>query len=181
MARGAGVEVVAVAGSCALDRVELTGAGFGGVFTLSELEPDLGRCLAQAEPLLERLGGRIAEFLTGDVPDGRQPVVEVAVGVLERLRETHGVDLRITGQRREAEKSMEGLVQAFVISCFLIYFIHHISASIQASTDDCMPVRIVLLDQPPASGSAGTSYRAPGARWRSTIFSLCLRNCCSSF
>ncbi|MFE9748981.1 glycerate kinase [Saccharothrix saharensis] len=70
-ARAAGVEVVAVAGSCALDRAEVAGAGFAGAFALSELEPDLGRCLAQAEPLLERLGGRIAEFLGGDVPDGR--------------------------------------------------------------------------------------------------------------
>ncbi|MFJ6675711.1 glycerate kinase [Actinosynnema sp. NPDC091369] len=63
VAREAGVEVVAVAGSCVLDRGEVVAAGFGGVFALSQLEPDVGRCLADAEALLERLAGCVAEFL----------------------------------------------------------------------------------------------------------------------
>lgn len=40
-----------------------------------------------------------------------------------RLRHERGVDLKIKGQRREAELSMGGLLKAFSISLFLIYFI----------------------------------------------------------
>jgi multidrug efflux pump subunit AcrB len=41
---------------------------------------------------------------------------------IEPLRQ-RGVDLRVKGQRREAEQSMQGMLQAFVISLLLIYLI----------------------------------------------------------
>ncbi|MCE6996112.1 glycerate kinase [Saccharothrix sp. S26] len=68
VAREAGVGVVAVAGSCALERGEVVAAGFGEVFALTDLEPDVSRCLVHAEPLLEQVGERIAGFLGGCVP-----------------------------------------------------------------------------------------------------------------
>ncbi|MEV7037553.1 glycerate kinase [Amycolatopsis sp. NPDC051061] len=62
-ARTAGVPTVAVAGRSVLTTSELTAAGFTGAFTLTELEPDLERCVADAERLLERLGEHIARHL----------------------------------------------------------------------------------------------------------------------
>ncbi|MGW4109850.1 glycerate kinase [Actinosynnema sp. NPDC004786] len=59
-ARRVGVTAVAATGSCALDRAELAAAGFAGAFALTDLEPDVSVCLTRAEPLLERLGERIA-------------------------------------------------------------------------------------------------------------------------
>lgn len=70
---------------------------------------------------------RRAITVFADVDVHRANAIEVTERLQEqlerRLREVHGVDLRIKGQRREAEKSMGGLVKAFAISCFLIYFI----------------------------------------------------------
>jgi glycerate kinase len=59
-ARAAGVPVVAVAGRCLLDAAELRRAGFAAAAALTELEPDLGRCIREAGPLLHRLAGRVA-------------------------------------------------------------------------------------------------------------------------
>lgn len=59
-ARRAGATVVAASGSRDLDRAELAAAGFADAFALTDLEPDVSRCLTDAEPLLERLGERIA-------------------------------------------------------------------------------------------------------------------------
>ncbi len=54
------VPVVAVAGRCTLTPDELRAAGIARAYALSDIEPDLGRCMADAGPLLERLAERIA-------------------------------------------------------------------------------------------------------------------------
>lgn len=56
----AGVPVVAVCGRRALSDEELAGAGIEAAYALTDLEPDLGRCMAEAGPLLERLSAVIA-------------------------------------------------------------------------------------------------------------------------
>jgi glycerate kinase len=59
-ARRAGVPVVAVAGRNDLSDAQLARAGIQNAYPLSALEPDLRRSLAQAEPLLRRIGTQIA-------------------------------------------------------------------------------------------------------------------------
>jgi glycerate kinase len=54
------VPVVAVAGRCTLSAEQLRAAGIDRAYVLSDLEPDLGRCIADAGLLVERLAGRIA-------------------------------------------------------------------------------------------------------------------------
>jgi glycerate kinase len=59
-ARAAGIPAVAVAGRCLLSPSELEPAGILAAYALTDLEPDPGRCMAEAGPLLERLAGRVA-------------------------------------------------------------------------------------------------------------------------
>jgi glycerate kinase len=59
-ARAAGVPAVAVAGRCLLGRAELQDAGLAAAYALTDLEPDLERCIREAGPLLEQLAQRIA-------------------------------------------------------------------------------------------------------------------------
>jgi glycerate 2-kinase len=54
------VPVVAVAGRCTLTPDELRAAGIARAYALSDIEPDLERCMADAGPLVERLAERIA-------------------------------------------------------------------------------------------------------------------------
>lgn len=54
------VPVVAVAGRCTLTGDELRAAGISRAYVLTDLEPDVERCMADAGPLAERLGERIA-------------------------------------------------------------------------------------------------------------------------
>jgi glycerate kinase len=54
------VPVVAVAGRCTLTADELRRAGIARAYALQDIEPDLGRCLTEAGPLLERLAAQIA-------------------------------------------------------------------------------------------------------------------------
>jgi glycerate 2-kinase len=54
------VPVVAVAGRCTLTPDELRRAGIDRAYALTDIEPDVGRCMAEAGPLVERLGERIA-------------------------------------------------------------------------------------------------------------------------
>jgi glycerate kinase len=63
-AGAAGVPVVAVCGRNALDPEDLRAAGVMATYALTDIEPDLQRCMTQAAPLLERLGERIA----GELP-----------------------------------------------------------------------------------------------------------------
>lgn len=59
-ARRHGVPTVAVAGQSLLTDAEL-GAGFvSAAYALTGLEPDVGRCMAEAGPLLERIAATIA-------------------------------------------------------------------------------------------------------------------------
>lgn len=59
-ARAAGKEVVAVCGRLALSAQELDGAGIRRAYPLTEEEPDVALCIAQAGPILERVAERIA-------------------------------------------------------------------------------------------------------------------------
>lgn len=54
------VPVIAAAGRNQLTPGELAAAGFTAAFALTDLEPDVRRCLRDVEPLLEALGERIA-------------------------------------------------------------------------------------------------------------------------
>ncbi|HEY1001101.1 MAG TPA: glycerate kinase [Streptosporangiaceae bacterium] len=65
-----GIAVVAVAGRSTLNEAELAAAGIAAVYPLSDLEPDLERCRAEADRLLRRTGqmiarDRLAEVVTG--------------------------------------------------------------------------------------------------------------------
>ncbi|MFF7152476.1 glycerate kinase [Streptomyces griseoaurantiacus] len=62
-ARAAGRQVVAVCGRLALSPGELAAAGVSRAYALTDLEPDMVRCLAEAGPLLERLAERLARDL----------------------------------------------------------------------------------------------------------------------
>ena len=65
-AGAARVPVVAVSGRLALAEDELHGAGFAGAYALTDIEPDLERCLANAGPLLETLAQKVArDWLSG--------------------------------------------------------------------------------------------------------------------
>ncbi|MEV5986825.1 glycerate kinase [Streptomyces sp. NPDC052051] len=59
-ARAAGKEVVAVCGRLELTPEALARTGIHRAYPLTEVEPDVARCIAQAGPLLERVAERIA-------------------------------------------------------------------------------------------------------------------------
>ncbi|MFJ9967091.1 glycerate kinase [Streptomyces avermitilis] len=63
-ARAAGKEVVAVCGRLALPPQELGRAGIRRAYPLTEVEPDIAKCIADAGPILERVAENIArDFL----------------------------------------------------------------------------------------------------------------------
>jgi len=59
-AAAAGIPVVAVCGVNHLDEARLHAAGISAAYALTDLEPDVRRCIADGGPLLEQLGERIA-------------------------------------------------------------------------------------------------------------------------
>ena len=62
----AGVPVVTVSGRLALGPEQLAAAGIKQAYALTDIEPDLARCLAEPGPLLERLARKLAEdWLSG--------------------------------------------------------------------------------------------------------------------
>ncbi|MGW5211027.1 glycerate kinase [Streptomyces sp. NPDC004051] len=64
-ARAAGKEVVAVCGRLTLPPEALGRAGIRRAYALTDLEPDVATCIAQAGPILERTAERIArDFLS---------------------------------------------------------------------------------------------------------------------
>ncbi|MFE1248561.1 glycerate kinase [Streptomyces sp. NPDC058735] len=64
-ARAAGKDVVAVCGRLALPPETLGRAGFRRAYPLTDAEPDVAKCIAEAGPILERVAERIArDFLT---------------------------------------------------------------------------------------------------------------------
>lgn len=54
------IPVIAVCGRTTLEPQQVRAAGFHTAYPLTDLEPDVRRCMAEAAPLLERLGERIA-------------------------------------------------------------------------------------------------------------------------
>ncbi len=58
-ARRAGVPVLAVCGRCLLPPGRLAEAGIEAAYALTDVEPDITRCMAAPGPLLEQLAGRI--------------------------------------------------------------------------------------------------------------------------
>lgn len=63
-ARAAGKEVVAVCGRLALAPEALGRAGIRRAYALTDVEPDVARCIAEAGPILERVAERVgADFL----------------------------------------------------------------------------------------------------------------------
>ncbi|MCP8707555.1 glycerate kinase [Streptomyces sp. AC04842] len=64
-ARAAGKDVIAVCGRLALAPEVLGRAGIRRAYALTDLEPDVARCIADAGPILERTAERIArDYLT---------------------------------------------------------------------------------------------------------------------
>ena len=61
----AGVPVVTVSGRLALDREQLRAAGISAAYALTDIEPDVRRCQADAGPLLERLAQGLARERIG--------------------------------------------------------------------------------------------------------------------
>ena len=59
-AAAAGVRTVAVCGRSTLSPADLHDAGIDTAYALTDLEPDVARCMTDAAPLLERLGQQIA-------------------------------------------------------------------------------------------------------------------------
>jgi glycerate 2-kinase len=57
----AGIPVVTVSGRLALRPEQLAAAGVKQAYALTDIEPDLARCLAEPGPLLERLARKLAE------------------------------------------------------------------------------------------------------------------------
>lgn len=55
-----GIPCIAVSGRCQLSSVDLAAAGISAAYALTDLEPDPGRCMAEAAPLLRRLARRLA-------------------------------------------------------------------------------------------------------------------------
>ena len=65
----AGIPVVTVSGRLALDGAQLETAGISAAYALTDIEPDVRRCLADAGPLLERLATTLArERIGGTTP-----------------------------------------------------------------------------------------------------------------
>jgi len=56
-----GVPVVAVAGRLQLSPQQLRRAGIEAAYALTDLEPDLNQCIANASPLLRQLGAHVAK------------------------------------------------------------------------------------------------------------------------
>ncbi len=65
-ARAAGIPVLAVAGRCTLDNVQLEAAGFDAVYTLLDEAREPDQALTDPGPLLRRIGARIAARLGHD-------------------------------------------------------------------------------------------------------------------
>ena len=63
-----GVPVVAVAGRLQLSLQQLRQAGIEAAYALTDLEPDLNQCIANASPLLRRLGAHVAKEWLAKLP-----------------------------------------------------------------------------------------------------------------
>ena len=61
----AGIPVVTVSGRLALDAEQLKAAGIDAAYALTDIEPDVRRCVADAGPLLEKLAQGLARERIG--------------------------------------------------------------------------------------------------------------------
>ena len=61
----AGIPVVTVSGRLALDAEQLQAAGIDAAYALTDIEPDVRRCIADAGPLLEKLASGLARERIG--------------------------------------------------------------------------------------------------------------------
>ncbi|WP_084508119.1 glycerate kinase [Nocardia pseudovaccinii] len=100
----AGVPVIAVCGRNTLPLQRLHEAGFSAAYVLADIEPDIARCFAEGELLLERLGARLAaEHLpldpTGERPSAEHQSPEAATG---QVPANHAVGTA-TAERPSAE------------------------------------------------------------------------------
>ena len=80
-ALAAGVPVVTVSGRLALTDDQLRAAGIARAYALTDIEPDVQRCLADAGPLLERLVGRLARDWLAEPDPGSAPEVPTELEV----------------------------------------------------------------------------------------------------
>jgi len=62
-ARAAGIPIVAVCGRTTLTDEQISTSGFRAVYSLTSIEEDVEKCITQAGPLVEKLGGIIANSL----------------------------------------------------------------------------------------------------------------------
>ncbi|CAA9269833.1 MAG: Glycerate kinase [uncultured Blastococcus sp.] len=67
-ARAAGVPCVGLAGVVRLTPAQLSAAGFAAAHALTEVEPDVARCLAEPERVLADLAARVAGAVPGGTP-----------------------------------------------------------------------------------------------------------------
>ena len=80
-ALAAGVQVVTVSGRLALTDDQLRAAGIARAYALTDIEPDVQRCLADAGPLLERLVGQLARDWLAEPDPGSAPEVPTELEV----------------------------------------------------------------------------------------------------
>ncbi|MDP5228127.1 MULTISPECIES: glycerate kinase [Arthrobacter] len=62
-ARAAGIPIVAVCGRTLLNEEQISTSGFQAVYSLTSIEDDIDKCINEAGPLVEKLGGIIATSL----------------------------------------------------------------------------------------------------------------------
>ncbi|GAA2727171.1 hypothetical protein CAE01nite_25150 [Cellulomonas aerilata] len=69
----AGVPTVAVCGRRSLTSAQLDRAGLAAAYALTDLEPDVARCLSDAGRLLEDVGAAVARDWLHPTPDRPSP------------------------------------------------------------------------------------------------------------
>lgn len=79
-AAAAGLPVYAVCGRTTLSAGDLAAAGFAGVRSLAEFEPDSARSIAMAAPLLERVAASLGAQIAAEVAAGTGQTVAPAAG-----------------------------------------------------------------------------------------------------
>lgn len=67
------IPVIAVCGRTTLTQAQAAEAGFEAVYALTDLEPDVAKCIAHAGPLLEQVGQNIAAHIGVGAGKGGKP------------------------------------------------------------------------------------------------------------
>lgn len=84
-ARAAGIPVVAVCGRNVLDAETLAAVGIEAAYALTDVEPDLDRCLTEGDRLLSVLGQRIAAVHLGPSSESRRKPGQDAQSGVQRI------------------------------------------------------------------------------------------------